>query len=382
LQVSGKHLSAILGINAEPREKDMFEPPELRRLRTSKFDLYEKKLEKLFQDSGWVALADFEKAVHDHLDNWVGENLTTTNNRQRACEVLMYCLEHYSKASRMTYTLDPVDQSLADLTIVHLWTAIDRIAVVDVPLLKEFSPEVPDNFLAPLLLRGSASIRQSTELELYIRLRRQNAKSATSIFTSTPSADTFAARYFAQSQEMQDLQTLVREETMNRKEKKLEELEELIEKQERRREQIASHEHEFYTSRRKADNYELVRRHRPKCWVCREEREIEDMSIIALEDPLPEDEYTARMVIFELRCPAVFALWRSATYLVLSDLGLSERVKGSGGSVAKTLLSNAEGLENLGKFHEWSRLTLGSSMKRMADRYGGSITLPATKEQV
>jgi hypothetical protein len=363
----------------DPKENERADLPDLDRARPeSNFQKYEgNALQELVKKTNWVALADFEQAVHDHLDSWVVHN-QSREARPRACKVLASCLEQYSHAAKEIYTLDPLEQSIAALTSLRLWTAIDRMAVAHIALLGEYSPELPHNFLAPLLLRSRGFVRQSVEIDAYIRQRHQDATISTSVFASTASADTFAVRYFAQSTEMPKLLQLIRTETNVRKAEKFAELEQRAEEKVKFAVEVAQTAHRTYTSKRKADDYEPILRHYKTCPGCEKARELEAMGILVLEDPLPDDELTAQTVVFELACPAVYSIWRSATYLI-ADIATVDRSKATGSSAA-TIVTNVPGLKDHSRRH--GRVTLASRSSPLANKPAGIVRVPATEEQV
>jgi hypothetical protein len=56
------------------------------------------------------------------------------------------------------------------------------------------------------------------------------------------------------------------------------------------------------------------------CRKCLLERQRNSLSIHIHEWPLPNGHMDAKAVVFELRCPVAFGVWRSTTYQVLHDV--------------------------------------------------------------
>jgi hypothetical protein len=57
------------------------------------------------------------------------------------------------------YGADPEDNSVMILTIMDLWMALDKLTTQLYPLMTSYSPEIPRDFLHPLLLHRSGSLR-------------------------------------------------------------------------------------------------------------------------------------------------------------------------------------------------------------------------------
>ena len=86
-----------------------------------------------------TALADFELSVERYLDYWVDNSQHDDN----APDVIASCIEQYFDVAKNIYGTDPEDGSVMILTIMDLWVALDRLAIQECPLLKQYSPEIP-----------------------------------------------------------------------------------------------------------------------------------------------------------------------------------------------------------------------------------------------
>ncbi|KAI9441023.1 hypothetical protein H4582DRAFT_1516239 [Lactarius indigo] len=146
-----------------------------------------------------TALADFELSVERYLDDWVGASL----HDEYAPDVIASCIEQYFDVAKDIYGTDPEDNSVMILTIMDLWMALDKLTTQQCPLLTSYSPEVPQDFLHPLLLHRSGSLRRATFIEEYILQRHQDASCKTSIFSDKDIESSFAVQYFRTSRRLQ-----------------------------------------------------------------------------------------------------------------------------------------------------------------------------------
>ena len=69
-------------------------------------------------------------------------------------------------------------------------------------------------------------------------------------------------------------------------------------------------------------------RHEPRyCRKCQLNRAISRLRIRIFESPLPESDTLAKVVVFELRCPRVFAAYRDATWAICHKLATENQEK-------------------------------------------------------
>jgi hypothetical protein len=354
-----------------PRPPPPFTPPSLVRLISTDLEVYANdQLKEEIERSGVIALADFERAVRDHADSWMERFLFNADLRVSACEILVSCLVQYEAASKVHYLHDRLDQSTAVLTMIELWAAIDRIAVQHCPMLAEYSPELPTNFLEPLLLRSHEDIARASIIEAQLRFRNE-ACTRGSVFTS----DTFATRSYSQSAPLKALKQRIEIAAQARRDTKIAELSEMNSRYRQLETQAAGIEHEDVWVPSKG-RYSHKQKRCPRCIV---ERQM-NMTIAIHEWPLPANQSQAQVVVFELMCPPVFAIWRSATYMLVSSLGLPERQHLHPEVYAQ--LHNHPDLATFGTFHPGSRISLASSTKSFARSHYANKTIPARQDAV
>ncbi|KAI6003018.1 hypothetical protein EDD15DRAFT_2385567 [Pisolithus albus] len=162
----------------------------------------------------------------------------------------------YSLAARETYKGNPEDFSRMFLTVIELWVATDKLVIRQIPMLSEYSPEIPIMLLQQLLLRDAHDIQRLCLAYDYVRKRHSGAKT---------DANSFADRIV-------DAAHRVRQE-------KVKEL----------KRRAAAMDHDY--------------KHTKKCAKCRLEAEA-------------KCKISARMVVFELDPPLAFNMWRSVVRLL------------------------------------------------------------------
>ena len=330
-------------------------------------------LTKAVQSDARIALADFELLVQEQLDSWVMEN-RVSSRLDSGCKTLGSCLEQYISAAKTHYSSNPEDESLMLLTIMELWVALDTIAGVQCPLLLSYSPEIPASFLDPLLLRRAKSIERAARIALYIRGRHANATIATSIFSDQLAHDTFAVRYFQQSPALQATKASVESQAASMREKKQKELRESNESHMLLTEEIATLLCNISGVHRSA-------KHVKACPKCRLQKRADQMRIEVHEWPLPRRPLESEAIIFELKCPPVFAIWRTWTYHILRDIGMAY-ISVLSKFYPEMLLEDYKGLANWSTKGTSGRITFGSETKSFLQSHYRNTKIPAEEDKV
>jgi hypothetical protein len=376
LKNSRDYLFGLLRCDEDTTSPPPFSPSDPRRLHSSDMETYsDGRLDKAVQECGSVALVDFESAVSSWLSSWTEARMNAENERTQACKTLLSCLEQYARTARAAYNVDPLDKSIAVLTALNLWMAIDRLAVEQIPLLTEYSPEIPADFMEPLLLRSRANIARAVEVEMHLRQRHTDASPGASVFADSHDSSSFASRYFADSTTMQQLKHDIEVDAQAQRDAKLLELRQLNARHAELLREAFRLEHQRHWNdwRRRFDcDY--------NCQKCRLQNEAKAMKINVHEWPLPSSLYEARAATFELLCPIVFGIWRSATYLIVSDIGLPGRAS-SDGEHEGTLEDNPD-LQDHAAFHATSRISFSSTTKSFLRAHYSHHKLPASEADV
>jgi hypothetical protein len=257
-----------------------------------------------FRTNEYVALADFEASVQNHLDNWAADN----RYKDSAVMSLAACIRSYSKAALETYESNPEDLSRALLTIFELWVALDSMAVTQYPLLKDYSCEVPLELFHPLLIRKRRSLERLAKIEHYLQ-ERHHADQFGSVFSKRIHQNSFAVRYYQNSTGHQHLRFKIEEKAHTVRTAKQEQLEEKNLEYAALKKQAEETEHTKTITPQNREKHKTK-----KCPKCRLERQAKAMDIQLHEWPLPQEELKAITTVFELSPPLVFGVWRAVVF--------------------------------------------------------------------
>ena len=274
------------------------------------------RLGKVLANDPHIAVADFEQSVEMHLETWV----TASTNNDKSFDVIASCIEQYVSRARRPYEDNPEDNSVMILTIMDLWVALDSFAIQACPLLKQYSPEIPSNFLHCLLLHRSAALKRALRIEDYLYRRHQEALEATSIFSNNVDDSCFALKYFRTSKNLQRLYDTIS--TYARR------------KQAAKRAKLGSLNKKSIFILRKASKMDHKQSkdkfgrgtHSASCKKCKLESRAKALTIRVHEWPLPTSTMHAQLVVFELAPPRAFSIWRDITYIILRDIGRPEQL--------------------------------------------------------
>ena len=256
-----------------------------------------------------VALYDVELAVGQGIDNWI--DWVTKNDD--ACVQLEILANKYSSGALETHGNNPELLSAMLLTVIELWVALDKIAIREIPMLAEYSPEVPTNLLEDLLVCKAASLERLRRAHQYLS-RRHSQPHRASLFSHTATTDTFAVRYYRGSPHLQRLMSRIEDVARREVCDKIAELEKANAQYDELQRRANRMEHTYHTDRR---GYTY---HPRSCSKCDIEGQQRRMEIVVHEWPLPADQLLAEVVVFELDCPVSFNMWRAATFHLLVDL--------------------------------------------------------------
>ncbi|CEL53997.1 hypothetical protein RSOLAG1IB_11529 [Rhizoctonia solani AG-1 IB] len=329
-------------------------------------------LTQSFCNDPHLALFDFETSVSENLATWT----STQRDYQGACFILSSCFRQYLKAAKSYYMVDAADQSIMILTLMHIWMAIDKLAINDCPLLENYSPEIPCDILDPLLLRTSLHLEQACIIQQHISTRFRNALvNNSSIFSEDPTSTCFAIQFFNSSPRHQEMKREIEEDAQRKKDNKIQELAEKNAKHARLDSEIQGMSCEYHYT----DGW---RSHVRSCSRCYKVRQRNNIEIQPYEWPLPRHELAAKVAVFELDRPRSFTIWRDITYELLVDFGTSSsrsQCNHAGGTIEEysplSLWASA--------FSSSSRVTVASETKSfMQAHYSASISIPATESSV
>jgi len=261
-----------------------------------------------------LRLMDLELWVQESLDGWLKTNL----DNEMACTLLAELIQDYTEAAASTYVKSPEDVSLMLLTTMDLWVALDKCAIHQESLLREYESGFPTSLFDPLLLPKRAQMERLAHVERYIRDReRESTHSSSFIFRDTHEERSLAVQYIQRSRHHQDLRREIESAATLKRAEKRDELAQKVQQHCRliREYEAMDHEEEIRWRNNREYTY-----HIPHCEKCRVKNEADDLEIFVHEWPLPYIELEAKSAVFELDVPVAIIHWRDITYTLLVDV--------------------------------------------------------------
>lgn len=266
-----------------------------------------------------------DKSIVLHLsafERWVETSLSLWAQKldENTCSQLYDLAKEYYNLSREYYFGCPESLSIASLTMLELWMACDKFACEQIPLLKEYSPEIPAKLLQSLLLHSSYHSERLVMLEAYIEGRCVGTLSGpSSIFSSFGHKNSFSVRYYAQSTLHQTLRSDIERVAMEERERKRQEYHEKVRQYDMLRQAAAYLTCEYNTYVNETTG-RVDRYHSGSCRKHLLDKQADSLTIDVHEWPLPASELEARSAIFELNVPSRFSAWRNMTTLIINDV--------------------------------------------------------------
>ncbi|KAF8859302.1 hypothetical protein BDZ45DRAFT_689400 [Acephala macrosclerotiorum] len=265
-----------------------------------------------------LSLMDLELWVSHSLDSWLDRHKNSKNDIVRLSRVVRW----YMYTSATVYIGSPEGFSVMVLTLMLLWTALDKAAISHYPLLNKFDPGFPTTLFESLLLPKKHQMGQLRDVEKYLLKRKANSLAVNpSIFEDISSPLSFGAQYFDQSTVHQELKERIEEEAKDESKAKKAELRESKKKISML---MAESNSLSCTTTTKWSGRGRNRRERiiddPNCTKCELRRQVQSLRISCYEWPLPTSEPAAKSVVFELDIPSLIRVWRTITYQILVDV--------------------------------------------------------------
>ena len=198
---------------------------------------------------------------------------------------------------------------------MELWVALDKTVLESIPLLAEYSPELDVALLEPLLLPTLDQMVRLQGVENYLRYRHDGAEYPQhSVFKFVNHIDSFPARYFDADlgSGLRDLRVQIREDARRQLDSTRETWRSLNATYNRLTGENSRVNHRYVQSRDRWGDPISV--HASLCKKCDLQREIDSLAMDVHEWPLPEKDILSRLVVFELRLPKAFGIWRDTTF--------------------------------------------------------------------
>lgn len=261
-------------------------------------------------------LSAFEKWVGSSLPHWMRE----AEVNESTCSQLYDLTEEYYDLSRKCYIGCPKSLSIASLTILELWMACDKSVCDQIPLLKEYSPEIPAELLQSLLLHSANHLERLVVVEEYVKERcRGTVSGRSSIFSSFGHQTSFSVRYYANSTMHKTLRNDIERVATEERERKRQEYHEKVRQYNNLKQAAASLtcEYNTYVDERTGIAHQY---HSGSCRKHLLGNQADGLTIDVHEWPLPDAELQAQSTVFELNVPSRFSAWRKMTTLVINGV--------------------------------------------------------------
>ncbi|KAG6816476.1 hypothetical protein H0H87_005763 [Tephrocybe sp. NHM501043] len=340
---SKEYLCSRLRQNGAPITRPFFTPSESRRLDARDF-FQPRAISTALSQDPFIALADVEQFSVQSLDSWVAQHLSDAS----ACVDLGECIIIYANSARSQYKDNPEDQSLMLLTVFLLWSALDQLAVSQHPLLADYSPEIPERILEPILLRKCDDLKALVRVQSYIHKRHNHARHG-SVFSDSLKETSFPIRHFRLSSSLQSLKRQIEATAESERNQKRKEFSLLKAQQIKLGTEAERMEHGLHGRG-------------ICCKKCSLAKRAAKIRIAVHEWPLPQNKLSAEAVVFEMRCPVTFQSWRTTTYTVLYDFCRPNlAISGTSPRAEIELMHPLSGLRSY--CHRQTRITYASPTK-------------------
>ncbi|KAG2137061.1 hypothetical protein DEU56DRAFT_912832 [Suillus clintonianus] len=336
-----------------------------------------KFFEGAYAEDPFLALSDFERAIELGIAGWVDSIINLDAYRiDAACQTIQVCATSYSSKAKPSYSQNPESKSIMLLTLFELWAALDKLAVASIPLLKEYSPEIPVTIFNPLLLQKATALERLKLIQQYVAARIHAAPSGFSVFSTDAGKDMFAVRYYDQSKELQSQKLCIEDDAGDERRMRIEDL-----RDKSRRYQGLTRGIDTLPCDTYIDSRGLSLHDNNDCRRCRKNLERESLSIEIHEWPLPDDVNDAAVVMFELGAPTTFKMWRSLTVHLLHDICTSA-IKPIESAKQYMLLPHYKPLLDNHPMHPGQHITLGSETQSFLNSHSRFKSLPCTDNDI
>ena len=360
----------IMASSLESEKPLEFSPPGLNRLVVSS-KLPKPDFSQFTGNACSLLLSDFERWVALELPIWVEHHQPKDSD----CTDLVRLIKGYHIAALQCYEANAEQISLMLLVVVELWVALDKSVVKLYPLLKGYPPEIPRNFLWPLLIPKLSTIGRVETVEFYLQRRYKECHVGNPSLFANPAAESFSTRFYNSSVELQTLRARITDDATKARAAKTEEWRTKDQQYKQWTEEASRLDHDKYTLRRKKNRFV---HDEYRCTKCGLNRKADGLSITVHEWPLPDTEVQAKASIFELQCPDGIVSWRDGTWFVLHDVTKHCLKRGSEmfGSVL-----NYVGLQGYAR-DQGQQITLGSKTKSFVVSHYSSQSFPVTSKHI
>ena len=169
--------------------------------------------DKVYAADPGVTLHDVERSVEESIDDWIA----CVTDVDEACTQLEILMDKYMmNAAHEAVLLNPENMSIRLLTGIELYVALDKLVVKEVPMLADYSPEIPIAFLERMLLRKTTSLHRLSCAYQYLSARHARSRPGWSLLSNEFIQDSFSVRYYDQSPHLQQLKARIEQDAMEK----------------------------------------------------------------------------------------------------------------------------------------------------------------------
>ncbi|TVY37088.1 hypothetical protein LSUB1_G005891 [Lachnellula subtilissima] len=328
-----------------------------------------------------LSLMDLELWASHSLELWLDQHIQSSQSLMHLSKVIVW----YMDTSLTIYNGFPEGFSVMVLTLMLLWTALDKAIVSHHPLLTKFYPGFPTALFDSLLLPKRHQMGQLRDVEKHLLKRKANSLAGNpSIFGDVSSPLSFGAQYFDQSQAQQELKERIEKDAKAESIVKKAELSKAkiqFSKLMTKSNQLSCTNTTKWYGRGRNREERII--HDPKCIKCQFRKEAQTLCISCYEWPLPASGSAAKSVVFEVGIPRLIRAWRVVTYQILVDvLSPSPPLQGNRKRNNVTL-TEYQGLASYLTMSRASRSALASSTMPIARTHHALQTVSeATEDSV
>lgn len=267
-----------------------------------------------------LQITAIEDELRESLQSGVGSGASGTAPTQ---------IRRYLDRGLDLYRGNASEMSLLILDVMCLWTRLDMWTCQQFPLLQKFHPVFTAEILDVLHLELYKDMARLQAVQHYLEARVKMCRGSKITVFDDPTNDCFARRYYDEVPSVDGLSALREDIEMAAREQKQVKLDEWRRK---------NAEYNDLTRQVNGstciltvdENDPLGRGEHVEsfCPRCQAIRRLARLRIQIHEHPLPSDDFLAKVVVFELRCPAAFAFYRDTTWMILSRLACSAPAQG------------------------------------------------------
>ena len=151
--------------------------------------------EEAFRVHPFTTLYDVEQRIEEGIDDWVA----CVTDVDLACVQLEILMDKYLSSSHHRYHGNPEDISIMLLTVFELWVALDKLVVVVVPKLADYSPGIPTELLYRSLLHKTPNLHRLCLAHQYLSTRHSRSHPGWSVFSNEFTKKVFPVRHHVNS---------------------------------------------------------------------------------------------------------------------------------------------------------------------------------------